>query len=363
MKLVICGDVSLQGSNDAFVNGDVEPLFHDVPAVFKEADRVLINLECALTEQNTPIDKKGPNIKGSPKCAKVLKEVGVTDCGLSNNHIFDFGYPGIKDTIEAMEAYGFGYTGFGKNYEDSRRNMVMEFDGKSIAIIAVCEHEYCYALENRAGARPFDPYDTLEDIRDAKAKHDFVIVTYHGGKEQSLYPSPRLVKACRAMIKFGADVVLCQHTHCIGCYEQFQGGHILYGQGNFHFTCSKHADHPHWQSGLIANLDINDKVDIEFIPVKVVGVGIELAKGEDYDRIMGAFHEQSENLKNGDWIKYWDQFCQESVDRYIGNLTRAYKPGCDPVDIELFNGRMHCEAHKDVIDWLCKHPWEDRAEP
>ena len=33
----------------------------------------------------------------------------------------------------------------------------------------------------------------------------------------------------------GADVVLCQHSHCIGCYEQYEGAHILYGQGNFHF--------------------------------------------------------------------------------------------------------------------------------
>ena len=35
--------------------------------------------------------------------------------------------------------------------------------GEKIAVVAVCEHEYTYALENRMGARPFDEYDTLDE--------------------------------------------------------------------------------------------------------------------------------------------------------------------------------------------------------
>ena len=38
------------------------------------------------------------------------------------------------------------------------------------------------------------------------------------------------------MAENGADVVICQHSHCIGCYEEYQGCYILYGQGNFHFA-------------------------------------------------------------------------------------------------------------------------------
>ena len=147
----------------------------------------------------------------------MLKELGVTVCGLSNNHIFDFGKEGAIDTINAIKAAGLDYTGFGENYEDSRKNYVVEKDGETICIIAVCEHEYSYALEDRMGSRPYDEYDTMEDIRAAKAKYDRVLVMYHGGKEQCHYPSPRLYKACHAMAKSGADLILCQHSHCIGC--------------------------------------------------------------------------------------------------------------------------------------------------
>lgn len=356
MKISICGDVSTTYSAELFREHRFEELFGDTPEIFKDSDRVLVNLECALTEKDTPIDKKGPNLKGPLETAILLREMGTTDVAISNNHIMDYGIPGIEDTKNILSELEINYTGFGENYEDSRRDLIWEIDGKRIAVIAVCEHEYCYALENRLGARPYDPYDTLEDVRKAKATCDCVIVLYHGGKEQSLYPSPRLRKLCQAMTRCGADVVLCQHSHCVGCYENFEGAHIVYGQGNFHFT--GRTDHPHWQSGLAVNLTINDKVMIDFVPIKVKGLGIEIAKGEDGERILSDFNENSKNLHNGVWLIKWDEFCQSTKERYLGNISRAFTENAEPADNELFCGRMHCEAHKDVIDWLCKHYWE-----
>lgn len=357
MRIVICGDVCPSEVNEDFKDGNVQSLFADVPTAFQGADRVLVNLECALTDQDTPIFKKGPNLKASPCCAQVLKSIGVTDCGLSNNHIFDFGIPGVTDTLNAMDQAGLSATGFGENYDTSRKDLVWECNGTTVAVIAVCEHEYSYALEDRPGARPFDPFDTLEDIRNAKKICDRVIVTYHGGKEQSIYPSPRLRKACQAMVKSGADVVLCQHSHCVGCYEEYRGGHILYGQGNFHFIETKKM-HPHWQNGLIVALEIGEKVEAEFIPVQVKGRGICLAKGEERQRILDTLAAQSKNLHNGKWLEYWGQHCEENREKYIGNIRRAYSNEAGQDDDILFNGRMHCEAHKDAIDWLCRHPWE-----
>ena len=91
MKVTVCGDVSPNRANELFIKKDAKTLFRDVPQVFAGSDRVLVNLETALTEQETPIQKIGPNLKASPICAQVLKDVGVTDCSLCNNHIFDYG--------------------------------------------------------------------------------------------------------------------------------------------------------------------------------------------------------------------------------------------------------------------------------
>lgn len=343
MRITITGDVSIkQDCEQLFYEAKSQELFRDVIDVFKASDRVLVNLECAVTEKDTPIAKIGPNLKAPLNTAKVLKEVGVTDCGLSNNHIFDYGKPGIIDTLEQLNKYGLNYTGFGDNEQDSRKNLIMT-DGKiKVAIIAVCEHEYSYALPNRMGARAYDPYDTNDDIAEAKKTADYVIVTYHGGKEECRYPSPRLVKACRSMIKHGADVVLCQHSHCIGCYEEFMGGHILYGQGNFHFVCKKYEAKEDggymWNTGLIAQIDIEDGLKIKFIPSIVDGAGIRLANKEEAEKLLKELDERSQTLKDGTWYEKWRekalswpryQFVPEDLRQKVGHF-------------------IDCEAHLDV---------------
>ena len=121
------------------------------------------------------------------------------------------------------------------------------------------------------GSRPFDEIDTLEDIREAKKNADRVIVLYHGGKEMCRSPSPRLMKFFRAMIRTGADVVLGQHSHCIGCYENYEGGHILYGQGNFHFVKPKDAFG--WDTSFAVYYD-TEKHELEFVPIQMKEQGI-----------------------------------------------------------------------------------------
>ena len=231
MKTLLIGDVSpSRVSKESFRRKETDILFKDTKTLFERSEFTFVNLECALTEVTESIKKFGPALAAPAEVADVLKELGVTVCGLSNNHTFDLGIRGIEDTKATLDKVGLDYTGWGNNYEDSRKNYYYEKNGERICIVAVCEHEYSYAIENRMGARPYDEYDTIDDIREAKKTADRVIVAYHGGKEYCRYPSPRLVKACHAMVRAGADVVLCQHTHCIGCYEKYQDSHILYGQ-------------------------------------------------------------------------------------------------------------------------------------
>ena len=88
-----------------FSKKDTVTLFTDVPSIFKEKDFKFVNLECALTESDNAIKKIGPALKGPTETAEILKGLGVDCCGLSNNHVFDYGITGMKDTmlIRALE--------------------------------------------------------------------------------------------------------------------------------------------------------------------------------------------------------------------------------------------------------------------
>ncbi len=350
MKALLLGDVCpTVNVNDLYRKGDIDTLFTDTLPLFEGNDINFVNLECALTEHDGSIEKFGPPLKACLETAETLKKIGVNYCGLSNNHVFDFGKKGATDTMNALKQAGITYTGFGENYEDSRKNLVIEKDGEKVCIIAVCEHEYSYALENRMGSRPFDEFDTMKDIRNAKKECDRVIVLYHGGKEQCRYPSPRLMRVCRAMADNGADVVLCQHSHCIGCYEQFEGCHILYGQGNSHFVKLNAMKMPEsWNSSLMVTYDTKTH-EIGFIPsVAYDEVGIRLAKGEEKEEILAAFAKRNEELKNGEWKKGWHAFCEEVGERYINVIGMACREDSTERQNANFGHYLDCEAHTDV---------------
>lgn len=344
------------------IKGDIKTLFKDVVTVIKDADCAFVNVECALTESNYTIKKFGPNLKADPKCAKILKEVGFTHCLLSNNHIFDCGIDGVKDAIATLVENGLSWTGFGQDSNDSRRNLVVESGNKKICVIDVCEHEYSYALENRMGTRAFDLIDTLNDIDNAKKENDVVMVIYHGGKEQCLYTSPRLMKVCHAMSDKGADIVACQHSHCIGCYENYNDSHIVYGQGNFHFI-GMNDSHPHWKNGLILLFDIDNGINISFVPVVVCEKGIRLANETETKEIMDSFENRSEEIKNGKWIDGWKEFCKDNIEGYTNVVKNAYSDN-DELDWEqLFSHYLRCEAHHDVWDEIYRLSWKTRLEP
>ena len=200
------------------------------------------------------------------------------------------------------------------------------------------------------GSRPYDEYDTMEDIRKAKETADRVVVIYHGGKEHCRYPSPRLRKACRAMVKNGADVVLCQHSHCIGCYEFYEGSHILYGQGNFHFVNPSFLDAERaktWNSSLAVKYDTTTNA-IEFIPLVNTDCGITLAKGEEKDTILKAFAERNQELQNGRWREGWHAFCEKVKDTYVAAVGDAYTENSTELQDKRFGHYLDCEAHTDV---------------
>ncbi len=348
MKILIGADVMPKENitEQLFIKGDVRALFGDICDAVKNADRTIINLECALTEYDKGISKFGPCLKADPRCADTLKKLGVTDVALSNNHVFDFGVQGLKDTMANLERVGLPYMGVGENDTDSRKPYIIEQEGKKIGVINVCEHEYSYAIPDRMGANPYDPYLTMQDIRALKKEVDFVVVLYHGGKEQCRYPSPRLRNLCREMVLCGADVVLTQHSHCIGCYEEYEGGHILYGQGNFHF-CSK-GHEPSWYTSLLVELTIDEGLKIEFLPIITHDTGIDFAKGTEAEEIMTAFNLRNEELQNGKWREGWHAFCESKREAYTGVLNGQETPETTPRKKEHFAHYLDCEAHTDV---------------
>lgn len=243
--------------------------------VLKESDYRVFNLEVPLVDQQRPIVKCGPNLIAPTSTIRGIKEIGVDLLTLANNHILDQDIQGLDSTIQLLHNNNIAYVGVGDSLETASKPRIFEKNGLRIGFYACAEHEFSIASEKLSGANPYDPLYSFDHVRDLKKECDFVVVLYHGGKEHYRYPSPMLQRIFRKFAEVGADLVVAQHTHCVGCMEEYNGSTLIYGQGNFLFSMD---DNEYWNTALLISVDIEAKgvYHCEYIPIKKNGNGIIL---------------------------------------------------------------------------------------
>lgn len=316
-KIVIGGDLLPSGSNvSSFVEGDANTLYgEDICKLFSEADFSIVNLEGPLTDSDVMQEKVGPTIKAPKACVKGLKVLGVKAVALANNHITDYGNKGFFDTIEVLKEEGIDYVGAGKNKEDIKKYIILKL-GKIIACIYnVSEKFFNLPGEFSAGAHIYDEYIVCNEIRELKKKCNYIIVIYHGGAEYLQYPTPLVRKRCHRMADSGADVIITQHTHCIGCEEYYNHSYILHGQGNFLFA--RQQKYPHLtKDGLLLEVCFTeDGLSINRHHVKIVDGVIR------YERTWkeNEFYERSNRIDDEAMIieEYKRQKADEIMNKFL----------------------------------------------
>lgn len=370
MRVLIGADlVPTESNKELFQNADIDTLVGlELKKILSEADYRIFNLEVPLTNEETPIDKCGPNLISPTATIKGIKALGVDLFTLANNHILDQGEQGLYSTIDILSKNNIAFAGAGTNLDEASKPYIVEIEGKKIGIYCCAEHEFTIATERAAGANPFDPLESLDHIKDLKSQADYVIVLYHGGKEHCRYPSPYLQKVCRKCVEKGADLVVCQHSHCIGCEEKYLNGTIVYGQGNFLFD---HSESEYWQTGLL--IEIGDNFDISYIPLVKEKNAVRLADEEKSNEIMLQFKQRSsEILIDGFIEEKYSEFAKSMINNYLFKLSgkrksflfRAInkmsgyrymnfylKRRYTQSDLLAIQNYIECEAHREV---LCK---------
>lgn len=370
MKIIIGADLVPTESNyELFNNADVKVLIgSDLNNILSEADYRIFNLEVPLTNVETPIAKCGPNLISPPSTIAGIKAIGVDFLTLANNHILDQGEQGLYSTIDILSKNNIAFAGAGSNLDETSKPYIFEIEGKKIGIYCCAEHEFTIATETTAGANPFDPLESLDHIKDLKSQADYVIVLYHGGKEHYRYPSPHLQKVCRKCVEKGADLVVCQHSHCIGCEEKYLNGTIVYGQGNFLFD---HSESEYWRTSLL--MKITNDFDISYIPLVKEKNAVRLADEEKSNEIMLQFKQRSsEILIDGFIEEKYSEFAKSMINNYLFKLSgkrksflfRAInkmsgyrymnfylKRRYTQSDLLAIQNYIECEAHREV---LCK---------
>lgn len=311
MGIVIGADFIPTANNMRhFESGNADELFDDkLIEILQSADYRIFNLEGPLTKSETRIDKCGPAVFGSPESIELYFRLKVDLLTLANNHILDCGEEGLRDTLNLLDEKGIKHIGAGSNVEEAFAPSFFTFSNKTVGVYACAEHEFSIASEKNGGANPADYFVLFDHLEEIKNNCDFLIVLYHGGKEYYRYPSPFLQRLFHKMADSGADLVIAQHTHCIGCEEKYHGSTLVYGQGNFYFDSK---DDVYWNSSLLINIDENFIVN--YFPIEKINHKEVLSDNSD---IIKQFYDRSREILD-------NTFVQTNYEKYAKKMLFTY---------------------------------------
>ena len=346
-KIIIVGDLFPTETNAPyFTKGDIKSLFGEkLIQLFKEADLTICNLEGALTDHGGICKKTGP-VKVAPTSAiEAYKLLGIDCCLLANNHATDGGHQGMIDTMRTLDNAGIRHIGAGKNENEIVRSFVKEVGGINIGFYNVSETMYNKPTNDTAGAWLYDEYVVCRELEQLKKQCDYLVVLYHGGIEKFHYPSPETRKRFHRMADCGADMILAQHTHCIGCEEYYNGSFLLYGQGDF---LLKNFAPGLTDTGLIVELVIeNGQVQIKKHKVKSVD---NLFVRYDEQQDLSEFNSRSNKVGDEDYVyQELQKFCDKELRLYL----TAFK---SPSKLRLRMKRFFPKAYK---KWLYQYNERD----
>lgn len=203
--------------------------------LLERSDYRIFNIEGPITE--APSHKKsGKPLCSPPEYLSVLERLRCNVFNLANNHAFDHGLQGFRDTVAAARERGWQWLGAGENLEEASKPLILRGRDVAVGLISVCHREGPIAGPKSPGVFCHDSGGLIrERIGSLKRECDFAGVVYHGGEEVCRVPIPARRKRLIGYLRAGADFVVSHHAHVVQGYEYVDGKPIFYGLGNFLF--------------------------------------------------------------------------------------------------------------------------------
>ncbi len=275
--LFLCGDVMTGRGIDQVLPDPVHPRLHepvvrsatryvelaeeangpiprpmDPAAVWGEALGVLhrvapavriINLETAVTRSEAYWKGKGVHYRMSPSHVSLLHAAGV-DCGvLANNHVLDWGYEGLEETLATLEAAGVSITGAGRSLEEAAAPAAIGPTDRRVLVFGLGSPSSGIPRSWAAGPQRPGVHLVPESVETARrlaervrgsAGDVVVVASVHWGANWGYDVPHEQVELAHALIdEAGVDVVHGHSSHHVKGMEIYRGKLVLYGCGDF----------------------------------------------------------------------------------------------------------------------------------
>jgi poly-gamma-glutamate synthesis protein (capsule biosynthesis protein) len=304
------------------------PFRGDVGQFLREADLALGSWDLSLQDFSEAYRCVSTvNLTAPEATVEVLTAGGLDAVTVATNHVFDCGViafcgaDAFLNTLDVLAANGIVAIGGGRNLDEAQQAHIFEVGGLRFGVLAfddVAAMDLGAAVDSPGtspldddysnerelgGAAFFAPAELLDLTRyeslisELEPEVDFVIVQLNSGTEDTHTPSPRSLKAARAAIAAGADIVFGNQAHHVQASEAIGDGFIIYAMGNFIYDQIHTPEHTH--SVLTEVTFWPDRTAaVRLIPVAIRNYYLpEFSQGDEAANILGDVSAAAEALR------------------------------------------------------------------
>lgn len=206
----------------------------------------IINLETSVTKQHDYWRGKGINYRMHPDNIACITAAEINCCALANNHVLDWGYSGLTETLETLRRVNVKSAGAGRNSKEASAPAVLDLAGKGRVLVFSFGSQTSGIPRAWAASQHKPGVNLLEDFTDTTIQHiaertrearkpgDIVVASIHwGGNWGYGVPLPQRRFAHGLVAQAGADIIHGHSSHHAKGIEVYEGKPIIYGCGDF----------------------------------------------------------------------------------------------------------------------------------
>jgi poly-gamma-glutamate synthesis protein (capsule biosynthesis protein) len=206
----------------------------------------IINLETAVTTSDAAWPSKGIHYRVHPANIACLTAAQIDCCVLSNNHVLDWGYAGLAETVATLRGVHVHTAGAGRHLQEAEAPAVLDVAGKGRVLVWAFGTETS-GIPRQWAATPDTPgvhlltdlsATTVRKIADTvqqrKQERDIVVVSIHwGGNWGYSIPPAHTRFAHQLLDEAGVNIVHGHSSHHPQGIDVYRDKPILYGCGDF----------------------------------------------------------------------------------------------------------------------------------
>ncbi len=209
-------------------------------------DLRIINLETSVTRSDDYWKGKGINYRMNPENIPCITVAKIDCCSLANNHVLDWGYTGLIETLETLKKVNAKSAGAGQSLMEAEAPAVMEVQEKG-RVVVFSFGSVTSGIPIKWGATKEKPGVSLlkgmsdktvryikERVKEVKQRGDIVVASIHWGSNWGYeIPGEQIEFAHNLIDNAGINVIHGHSSHHVKGIEVYKDRPVIYGCGDF----------------------------------------------------------------------------------------------------------------------------------